>query len=168
MSWLQIHQLPEIVVDADAPHILSEVDAALKEEQMKSHLDEYLSVRIYIWWFFSVFPFCAISQTFSLFLLASCSFQTSVYIIAWFLQMRQHNSSFLYALKQRLLLPASEAEADSAGARYNVPLVNSLVLYVGLHVSYLRWTCIWFLWRVFLYPMVSSFTGCSTGRVRRD
>ncbi|CAA7047305.1 unnamed protein product [Microthlaspi erraticum] len=79
---------PNLKIDLlPAPRILAEVDAALKEEQMKTHLDEYLS-------------------------------------------MRQHDSSFLNELKQRLLLPASEA--DSAGTRYNVPLVNSLVLYVGL------------------------------------
>ncbi|VVB06762.1 unnamed protein product [Arabis nemorensis] len=81
---LKIDLLPEIV---EAPCILSEVDAALKEKQMKGELDEYLS-------------------------------------------MMQHDSSFLNQLKQRLLLPTSEA--NSAGTRYSVPLVNSLVLYAGL------------------------------------
>lgn len=39
-------------------------------------------------------------------------------------------SSFLSELKQRLLLPQSEA--NLAGTRYNVPLINSLVLYIGM------------------------------------
>ncbi|KFK30583.1 hypothetical protein AALP_AA6G000600 [Arabis alpina] len=81
---LKIDLLPEM---AEAPCILSEVDAALKEKKMKDDLDEYLS-------------------------------------------MMQHDSSFLSQLKQRLLLPTSEA--NSAGTRYSVPLVNSLVLYSGL------------------------------------
>ncbi|XVF73469.1 hypothetical protein PTKIN_Ptkin12aG0203600 [Pterospermum kingtungense] len=42
----------------------------------------------------------------------------------------QGGSSFLTELKQRLLL--SPSEAASAGTRYNVPLMNSLVLYVGM------------------------------------
>ncbi|XVF22765.1 hypothetical protein REPUB_Repub12eG0199200 [Reevesia pubescens] len=42
----------------------------------------------------------------------------------------QGGSSFLTELKQRLLL--SPSEAASAGTRYNVPLINSLVLYVGM------------------------------------
>ncbi|XVE76912.1 hypothetical protein DITRI_Ditri13aG0018400 [Diplodiscus trichospermus] len=42
----------------------------------------------------------------------------------------QGGSSFLIELKQRLLL--SPSEAASAGTRYNVPLMNSLVLYVGM------------------------------------
>ncbi|KAL1213558.1 hypothetical protein V5N11_000630 [Cardamine amara subsp. amara] len=81
---LKIDLLPET---AEAPCILSEVDAALKEKQMKSDLDEYLS-------------------------------------------MRQHSSSFLNELKQRLL--STTSKADSAGTRYNVALLNSLVLYVGM------------------------------------
>lgn len=48
------------------------------------------------------------------------------------LQTRQQGSSFLADLKQKLLLPPSEAA--SAGTRYNVPLINSLVLYVGMQV----------------------------------
>lgn len=39
-------------------------------------------------------------------------------------------SSFLSELKLKLLLPSSEA--TRAGTRYNVPLINSLVLYVGV------------------------------------
>ncbi|TYH38529.1 hypothetical protein ES332_D12G116000v1 [Gossypium tomentosum] len=42
----------------------------------------------------------------------------------------QGGCSFLTELKQRLLL--SPSEAASAGTRYNVPLINSLVLYVGM------------------------------------
>ncbi|KAL6645362.1 hypothetical protein ACP70R_016970 [Stipagrostis hirtigluma subsp. patula] len=43
---------------------------------------------------------------------------------------RPEGSSFLSDLKQKLLLPQNEATA--AGTRYNVPLINSLVLYVGI------------------------------------
>lgn len=49
-----------------------------------------------------------------------------------FLQTRQQGSSFLTELKQKLLLPPTEAA--TAGTRYNVPLINSLVLYVGMQV----------------------------------
>ncbi|KAJ7950880.1 putative CCR4-NOT transcription complex protein [Quillaja saponaria] len=47
-----------------------------------------------------------------------------------YLKTRQQGSSFLTDLKQKLLL--SPSEAASAGTRYNVPLINSLVLYVGM------------------------------------
>ncbi|KAK2650679.1 hypothetical protein Ddye_018168 [Dipteronia dyeriana] len=47
-----------------------------------------------------------------------------------YLKTGQPGSSFLTELKQKLLLPPSEAA--SAGTRYNVPLINSLVLYVGM------------------------------------
>ncbi|XP_039063628.1 CCR4-NOT transcription complex subunit 1-like isoform X2 [Hibiscus syriacus] len=48
-----------------------------------------------------------------------------------YLKMRpQGGSTFLTELKKRLLL--SPSEAASAGTRYNVPLINSLVLYVGM------------------------------------
>ncbi|GMI98283.1 hypothetical protein like AT1G02080 [Hibiscus trionum] len=48
-----------------------------------------------------------------------------------YLKMRpQGGSTFLTELKQRLLL--SPSEAVSSGTRYNVPLINSLVLYVGM------------------------------------
>ncbi|XVF79827.1 hypothetical protein PTKIN_Ptkin15bG0021000 [Pterospermum kingtungense] len=48
-----------------------------------------------------------------------------------YLKMRpQGGSSFLTELKQRLLL--SPGEAAAAGTHYNVPLINSLVLYVGM------------------------------------
>ncbi|CAF1714938.1 unnamed protein product [Brassica napus] len=77
---------PNLMI-VEAPCILSEIDALLKQKRMKSHLDEYLS-------------------------------------------MRQHDFSFLNGLKHNLLFRNSEA--DSAGTRYNVPLVNALVLYVGL------------------------------------
>ncbi|RXH93450.1 hypothetical protein DVH24_014026 [Malus domestica] len=43
---------------------------------------------------------------------------------------RQQGSSFLTELKQKLLL--LPIEAASAGTHYNVPLINSLVLYVGM------------------------------------
>ncbi|XP_043805903.1 CCR4-NOT transcription complex subunit 1 isoform X2 [Manihot esculenta] len=81
---LKIDLLPEI---REAPHILSEVDAALKAKQMKADVDEYLKTR-------------------------------------------RQGSSFLTELKQRLLL--STSETASAGTRYNVPLINSLVLYAGM------------------------------------
>lgn len=48
------------------------------------------------------------------------------------LQTRQQGSPFLTELKQKLLL--SPNEAVSAGTHYNVPLINSLVLYVGMQV----------------------------------
>lgn len=60
---------------------------------------------------------------------------TSAFLFPFFfhpLQTRQQGSSFLADLKQKLLLPPSEAA--SAGTRYNVPLINSLVLYVGMQV----------------------------------
>ncbi|TKY68978.1 CCR4-NOT transcription complex subunit 1 [Spatholobus suberectus] len=47
-----------------------------------------------------------------------------------YLKTRQPNSPFLSELKEKLLL--SPNEAASAGTRYNVPLINSLVLYVGM------------------------------------
>ncbi|XP_004306964.1 PREDICTED: CCR4-NOT transcription complex subunit 1-like [Fragaria vesca subsp. vesca] len=47
-----------------------------------------------------------------------------------YLKTRQQGSSFLTELKQKLLLLPTEA--SSAGTRYNVPLINSLVLYVGM------------------------------------
>ncbi|KAM7476295.1 hypothetical protein LguiB_023538 [Lonicera macranthoides] len=47
-----------------------------------------------------------------------------------YLKTRQQGSSFLSELKQKLLLPPSEAAR--AGTRYSVPLINSLVLYVGM------------------------------------
>lgn len=48
------------------------------------------------------------------------------------LQTRQQGSSFLTELKQKLLLPSNDVAL--AGTRYNVPLINSLVLYVGMQV----------------------------------
>ncbi|CAH9118024.1 unnamed protein product [Cuscuta europaea] len=47
-----------------------------------------------------------------------------------YLKTRQHGSLFLSELKQKVLL--SPAESARAGTRYNVPLINSLVLYVGM------------------------------------
>lgn len=43
---------------------------------------------------------------------------------------KPEGSSFLSDLKHKLLLPQNEA--TFAGTRYNVPLINSLVLYVGI------------------------------------
>ncbi|GAA0150692.1 mRNA polyadenylation factor [Lithospermum erythrorhizon] len=81
---LKIDLLDEI---SQSPRILSEVDGALKANQIKNDLDEYLKVR-------------------------------------------QQGSQLLSELKQKLLLPPSES--SRAGTRYNVPLMNSLVLYVGM------------------------------------
>ncbi|VVA30197.1 PREDICTED: CCR4-NOT mRNAion complex [Prunus dulcis] len=47
-----------------------------------------------------------------------------------YLKTRQQGSSFLTELKQKLLLPSNDVAL--AGTRYNVPLINSLVLYVGM------------------------------------
>ncbi|KAK4802906.1 hypothetical protein SAY86_001109 [Trapa natans] len=47
-----------------------------------------------------------------------------------YLKTRPQGSSFLSELKQRLLLPPTEAAIS--GTRYDVPLINSLVLYVGM------------------------------------
>jgi CCR4-NOT transcription complex subunit 1 len=47
-----------------------------------------------------------------------------------YLTSRQQNSTFLSELKTKLLL--SSSEASSAGTRYSVPLINSLVLYTGM------------------------------------
>ncbi|KVH89220.1 CCR4-Not complex component, Not1, C-terminal [Cynara cardunculus var. scolymus] len=47
-----------------------------------------------------------------------------------YLKTRPQGTSFLSELKQKLLL--SPNEAARAGTRYNVPLMNSLVLYVGM------------------------------------
>ncbi|KAG8083810.1 hypothetical protein GUJ93_ZPchr0010g8112 [Zizania palustris] len=44
--------------------------------------------------------------------------------------LKRPEGSFLTDLKQKLLLPQNEA--NIAGTRYNAPLVNSLVLYVGM------------------------------------
>ncbi|XP_020519676.1 CCR4-NOT transcription complex subunit 1 isoform X1 [Amborella trichopoda] len=47
-----------------------------------------------------------------------------------YLKSRQPGSPFLTELKQRLLVTTSEAAIT--GCRYNIPLINSLVLYVGM------------------------------------
>ncbi|XP_051134130.1 uncharacterized protein LOC127253505 [Andrographis paniculata] len=47
-----------------------------------------------------------------------------------YLKLRPQGSPFVAELKQKLLL--SPAEVARAGTRYNVPLLNSLVLYVGV------------------------------------
>ncbi|XP_021286308.1 CCR4-NOT transcription complex subunit 1-like [Herrania umbratica] len=47
-----------------------------------------------------------------------------------YLKTRRQASPFLSELKEKLLLP--QDEAAQAGTRYNVPMINSLVLYVGM------------------------------------
>ncbi|KAL9175940.1 hypothetical protein ABFS82_02G145600 [Erythranthe guttata] len=47
-----------------------------------------------------------------------------------YLKSKQQGSTFLTELKQKLML--SPADAARAGTRYNVPLINSLVLYIGM------------------------------------
>ncbi|KAF5731634.1 Ccr4-not transcription complex putative isoform 1 [Tripterygium wilfordii] len=80
---LKIDLLPEI---GEPPHILSDIDAALKAKQIKADVDDYLKTR--------------------------------------------QPGSFRTELKQKLLLPPSDTAL--AGTRYNVPLINSLVLYIGM------------------------------------
>ncbi|XVF08470.1 hypothetical protein REPUB_Repub07fG0006100 [Reevesia pubescens] len=81
---LKIDLLPEMHI---APHVCSEVDAALGARQMKYDVDEYLKAK-------------------------------------------QQASPFLSEPKEKLLLPQNEVA--QAGTRYNVPLINSLILYVGM------------------------------------
>ncbi|KAK1406189.1 hypothetical protein QVD17_41478 [Tagetes erecta] len=50
-----------------------------------------------------------------------------------YLKTRPQAASFLSELKQKLLLSPSEAARD--GTRYNVPLMNYLVLYVGIQLQ---------------------------------
>ena len=49
------------------------------------------------------------------------------------MQLGHQGSSFLSGLKQRLLL--LPIDAARAGTHYNIPLINSLVLYVGIQVT---------------------------------
>ena len=49
-----------------------------------------------------------------------------------YLRSRQPES-FLQSLRQRLLLPAQDVALY--GTRYNCPLLNALVFYVGVQVS---------------------------------
>ncbi|CAM6118665.1 unnamed protein product [Calypogeia fissa] len=81
---LKVDLLPEI---SQAPRILSDVEAALKNKQLKAEIDDYLKTR-------------------------------------------QPLSLLSVDLKQRLML--SQHEAVPCGTRYNVPLINALVLYVGM------------------------------------
>lgn len=81
---LKVDLLPEI---SQSPRILSDVEFALKNKQLKSEIDDYLKTR-------------------------------------------QPLSLLLADLKQRLMLP--QPEVSPAGTRYNVPLINALVLYVGM------------------------------------
>ncbi|CAK9208187.1 unnamed protein product [Sphagnum jensenii] len=81
---LKVDLLPEI---SQAPRILSDVESALKNKQLKAEVDDYLKTR-------------------------------------------QQLSLLSVDLKGRLIL--SPAEAVSSGTKYNVPLLNALVLYVGM------------------------------------
>ncbi|KAJ7514921.1 hypothetical protein O6H91_23G065800 [Diphasiastrum complanatum] len=81
---LKVDLLPEI---SQAPRILSDVEHALKNKQLKAEVDDYLKTR-------------------------------------------QPLSLFSVDLKQRLMLP--QHEAATSGTRYNVALINALVLYVGI------------------------------------
>ncbi|XWS60105.1 hypothetical protein CRYUN_Cryun07bG0005900 [Craigia yunnanensis] len=92
---LKIDLLPDMHI---APHVFSEVDAAVGAMQMKYDVDEYLK---------------------------------AMWILLIILQTRRLASPFLSELKEKLLLPRNEAAAQT-GTRYNVPLINSLVLYVGM------------------------------------
>jgi CCR4-NOT transcription complex subunit 1 len=48
-------------------------------------------------------------------------------------QTRHHRTTFLSRLKEKLLLP--QTEALQAGTRYDVPLINPLVQYIGMQAS---------------------------------
>jgi CCR4-NOT transcription complex subunit 1 len=81
---LKVDLLPEI---SQAPHILYDVEPALKNKQLKAEVDEYLKTR--------------------------------------------HSQSFQSIdIKARLVLPANEGVP--LGTKYNVPLLNALVLYIGM------------------------------------
>jgi len=54
-------------------------------------------------------------------------------------QTRQQLSLLSVDLKGRLIL--SPAEAVSSGTKYNVPLLNALVLYVGMQVCFHLYQC---------------------------
>jgi CCR4-NOT transcription complex subunit 1 len=45
MVWYQVDLLPEI---SQAPHILYDLEPALKNKQLKAEVDEYLKVRALI------------------------------------------------------------------------------------------------------------------------
>lgn len=81
---LKVDLLPEI---SQQPRILSDVEAVLRNKQLKTEVDEYL-------------------------------------------KSREPISFLAVDLKQRLMLP--QAEAVQCGTRYNVPLINALVLFVGM------------------------------------
>lgn len=53
---------------------------------------------------------------------------------SWCYEQTRHSQSFQSLdIKARLLLPASEAVP--CGTKYNVPLLNALVLYIGMQVN---------------------------------
>lgn len=72
----------------------------------------------------------------SLFLLALIwVFFCHLSIQCWDILQTRHEGLFSSELKQRLLL--TQNESAQLGTRYNVPLINSLVLYVGMQVMLL-------------------------------
>lgn len=104
---LKIDLLAEI---RQSPRILTEVDAALKAKQIKNDVDEYLKTKQQLIELLQKQPGSPLATE---------------------LQQKLQASTFLTELKQKILL--SPNEASRAGTRYNVPLINSLVLYVGSH-----------------------------------
>ena len=141
--------------------ILSEVDAALKAKLIKGDLDEYLKVSgLWLLIFNVLFSFACVQTIhtrlratkdwvsllpFISFMLGFLFFPSCHWSFPFwtYLQMRQLGSLFLTELKQTLLLPPGDAAR--AGTRYNVPLINSLVLYVGMQVC----PCISFLFSIY-------------------
>jgi hypothetical protein len=55
-----------------------------------------------------------------------------------YLRARDPSGPFLASLRGRISL--SQQESIMQGTRYNVPLLNALVFYVGIEVSLLRWS----------------------------
>lgn len=54
-----------------------------------------------------------------------------------YLRARDPSGPFLASLRGRISL--SQQESIMQGTRYNVPLLNALVFYVGIEVSLRRW-----------------------------
>ncbi|KAK1427811.1 hypothetical protein QVD17_16506 [Tagetes erecta] len=119
----EIDLLAEI---SQSPHILSEVDAALKTD-----VDEYLKVEFH--WLIIV-KILKISKRHKSRIRAR-AFAFLRYVNRGPEEevpepQQKNEASFLSELKQKLLL--SPSEAARTGTRYNMPLMNSLVLYVGI------------------------------------
>lgn len=55
-----------------------------------------------------------------------------------YLRARDPSGPFLASLRGRISL--SQQESIMQGTRYNVPLLNALVFYVGIEVSLLGWS----------------------------